>query len=348
MHSTPKSTSSTSPSSSGDGADATVADIGEIALVERVVEACGGPTAAGPHVAETLPIVGAGDDAAVIPAPDARVVVTTDMAVEGRHFRTDWSDPEDIGHRVAAANLADVAAMGARPTGLVVALALPGSTSVAWVRSLMSGIVEEAASVGSRVIGGDITAGDSIVISISALGDLAGREPVLRSGVEEGDVIAVAGRLGWAAAGLAVLGRGFRSPRALVDAYRRPAPPYAAARAAAEAGAHALMDISDGLLIDAQRMARASGVGISLDSAVLPVPEPLAAAASAYNLDPLQWILGGGDDHAFLAAFPPVSSLPEDFLVIGTAIPAEDSAQGVVLVDGRLPEVPAGFEHFRR
>jgi len=348
VHSTPKSTSSTSPSSSGDGADATVADVGEIALVERVVEVCGGPAAAASGVGAVLPMVGPGDDAAVTPAPDGRVVVTTDMAVEGRHFRTDWSEPEDIGHRVAAANLADIAAMGARPTGLVVALALPGSTSVAWVTSLMTGIVEEAASTGASVIGGDITAGDTIVVSISALGDLAGGEPVLRSGVEVGDVIAVAGRLGWAAAGLAVLGRGFRSPRALVDAYRRPAPAYVAARAAADAGAHALMDISDGLLIDAQRMARASGVGISLESANLPVPEPIAAAASAYNLDPLQWILGGGDDHAFLAAFPPGSSLPEDFLAIGAAIPAEDAAQGVVLVDGRLPEVPAGFEHFRR
>ena len=315
-----------------------VADIGETALVERLIAICG---RSGPDV-----LVGPGDDAAVLAAPDGRVVVTTDMAVQGRHFRVDWSSALDVGHRVAAANLADIVAMGARPTGLVVALALPPSTTVVWVEDLMRGLVEEAEAVDARVIGGDVTSGDQVVISVTALGNLADAPPVRRDGARDGDIVAVAGRLGWAAAGLAVLSRGFRSPRALVDAYRRPQPAYAAGRAAVEAGAHALMDVSDGLLLDAGRLARSSGVGIDIASGDLQIGEPVAAAAAAYNLDPLQWILGGGDDHAFLATFAPADELAEGFSAIGVV--RGDLAPGTVLVDGRAPEVPPGFEHFRR
>ncbi len=324
----------------------TVADVGERIMVARIVSACGSP----PEVPTSTALVGPGDDAAVIRAEDGRVVVTTDMAVEGRHFRRDWSQAVDIGHRVAAANCADIAAMGAVPTGLVVALGLPDSIEVAWVEQLMSGLVAEAARAGASVIGGDVTAADSVVVSVAALGTLEGREPVLRTGARAGDVVAVAGRLGWAAAGLAVLSRGFRSPRALVDAHRRPQPSYAAGVAAARNGAHALMDVSDGLLIDAGRLALASGVGIDIDSASLIVDEPIASAAAAYNLDPLQWILGGGDDHALLAVFAPDAQIPEPFVPIGRVIDAvEQQVQpGEVRVDGRIPEVAAGFEHFRR
>ena len=320
---------------------ATIEDLGEIGLVDRLVAICGENASAD--------LVGPGDDAAVV--GDARVVLTTDLAVEGRHFRRDWSSAQDIGHRVAAANLSDVVAMGARPTGLVVGLALPGDTPVDWVEDLMRGVVAEAAGIGSAVVGGDVTAADAVVVSVAAIGDLQGAQPILRSGATPGDVLAVAGRLGWAAAGLAVLSRGFRSPRALVDAYRRPEPPYEAGLAAADAGAHALMDVSDGLLLDASRLALASQVVIDLDSAALEVPEPIASAAAAYNLDPLQWILGGGDDHAFLAVFGSGESLPAGFTAIGRVLPADESGQvpvGTVLVDGRRSEVPAGFEHFRR
>ncbi len=320
---------------------ATIDELGEIALVDRLVAICG---EGGAGV-----LVGPGDDAAVL--AEGRVVLTTDMAVEGRHFRRDWCSAEDIGHRVAAANAADVIAMGAQPTGLVVGLAIPADTPIEWVEDLMRGLVAEAELVDAAVVGGDVTAADSIVVSVAAVGVLRGSDPVLRSGAQPGDVLAIAGRLGWAAAGLAVLSRGFRSPRALVDAYRRPQPPYASGLAAAGRGAHALMDVSDGLLLDAARMARASGVVIDIDSADIVVPEAIASAAAAYNLDPLQWILGGGDDHAFLGAFSADAQPPEGFTRIGRVVSAEecgDVPAGAVLVNGRRSEVPAGFEHFRR
>lgn len=317
----------------------TVGEVGEIALVERIL------AAAGTQQNTRVP-VGPGDDAAVLACSDGRVVVTTDMLVEGRHFRRDWSDAADVGHKAAAENLADIAAMGAVPTALVVALALPAETEVTWVDGFLAGLLEEAERAGAALIGGDIVRADAITIGVTAFGDLAGRVPVLRSGAESGDVIAVCGSLGSAAGGLAVLSRGFRSPRALVDAHRRPRPDYRAGVRASDAGAHALMDVSDGLLLDADRMASASHVAIDIESAALPCDEAVITTASAYNLDPLTWILGGGDDHALLAAFAPEAALPEGFVRVGTVMDAVGSGARVS-VDGREADQVAGFEHFR-
>lgn len=311
----------------------TVADVGELALVERIRHAVGAPTG------DVL--VGPGDDAAVLAAPDGRVVVTTDMLVEGRHFRLDWSSAQDIGHKAAAENLADLAAMGARPIGLVVALALPESTEVAWLDGFLAGLLAEAARGGAALVGGDLVSGDAVVASITALGDLEGRTPVLRSGGRPGDVLALCGDVGMAAAGLAVLSRGFRSPRVLVDAHRRPLPDYAAGPLAAQAGATAMLDVSDGLLLDAARLARASQVTVDVESAALPIAEAVQTTAAAYNLDPLTWVLGGGDDHALLASFVP-GQVPEGFTVIGRLLERGDSD---VLVDGQAV-TPQGYEHF--
>lgn len=317
----------------------TVGDLGEIAVVERILEAAGvDPT-------DRVP-VGPGDDAAVLACGDGRVVVTTDMLVEGRHFRRDWSEPEDIGHKAAAENLADIAAMGALPTAVVVAMALPPQTQVAWVDGFLAGLLAEAGRGGAALVGGDLVRGDVVTVAVTAFGDLSGRVPVLRSGARPGDVVAVCGSLGSAAGGLAVLSRGFRSPRALVDAHRRPSPDYRAGIRASDAGAHAMMDISDGLLLDADRMARASSVVIDIDTSALPRDEAVVTTASAYNLDPLTWILGGGDDHALLAAFPANTALPDGFVAVGGVIAAVGSGAGV-RVDGREVENVAGFEHFR-
>lgn len=318
-------------------AGTTVGDLGEIAVVERILAAVG-----------SLPgvPVGPGDDAAVLACADGRMVVTTDMLVEGRHFRRDWSEAADVGHKSAAENLADVAAMGAKPTALVVALALPPETEIAWVDGFLAGLLEEGGRAGAVLVGGDLVRGDAITIAVTAFGDLGGRAPVLRSGARVGDVVAVCGTLGSAAGGLAVLSRGFRSPRALVDAHRRPHPDYPAGVRASDAGAHALMDVSDGLLLDADRMARASGVAIEIDSAALPRDEAVVTTASAYNLDPLTWILGGGDDHALLATFPAGVRLPEGFVAVGTVVDAVGSGARV-RVDGREVDQVAGFEHFR-
>ena len=233
-------------------------------------------------------VVGIGDDAAVLAAPDGRVVATTDFLLEGRHFRRDWAGPADIGHRAAVRSLADVAAMGARPTALLVAFAAPPALSSAWALELSAGLAAEAARAGATVAGGDTARFDVVLLAVTGLGDLQGARPVTRAGARPGDVLAVAGPLGHSAAGLALLAAGYREPAllaaghrepaALVAAHLRPAPPYEAGPEAARLGATALMDVSDGLLADLGHIARASGVAIDVHPAALD-PTPLIPAA---------------------------------------------------------------------
>jgi len=318
-----------------DAADS-VAVVGEFGVIARVVARAG--TAA-------LADVGPGDDAAVVRTPDGRVVACTDVLVEGRHFRRDWSSAEDVGHKAAAANLADIAAMGAVPTALLVGLACPPGTPAAWLEGVADGMAEECAPFGAAVVGGDTSASapdsQSVVLSVTALGDLGGRAPVTRSGARPGDVVAVAGRLGWSACGLAVLRRGFHSPIAAVRAHRRPTPPYAAGPAAADAGATAMCDTSDGLLADAGHLAADSGVVLDLDRAVLQQAfvdpaGPLAQVAAALGGDPLAWVLTGGEDHALVATFPPDAVLPHGWTTIGAVHDSDDEGPGV-----RVDGVPA-------
>ena len=315
-----------------------LAELGEFGLIDRVTR----DMSAGPQV-----LVGPGDDAAVVTAPDGRVVVTTDLLVEGVHFRRDWSAPVDIGRKAAAANLADIAAMGAVPTSLVVGFGAPGDLPAAWAVQCTAGIREEAAGAGAVIVGGDVVASDRVTIAITALGDLQGRPPVLRSGARPGDVLALAGRIGWSAAGLAVLSRGFRAPKVLVDAHRFPVPPYADGPAAAIAGATAMIDVSDGLIADARHVAVASGVDLVITTADWDIPEPIAAAASAHHVDPRQWLLTGGEDHALLAAFPPGTQLPGGFRAIGSVTAAGEDGPGIV-VDGYRTAIAGGHEHFRQ
>ncbi|MFL6097418.1 MAG: thiamine-phosphate kinase, partial [Blastococcus sp.] len=178
----------------------------------------------------------------------------------------------------------------------------------------------------------------AVVISVTALGDLGGRAPVLRSGARPGDVVALAGRLGWSACGLAVLRRGFTSPIAAVAAHRRPAPPYAAGPAAAEAGASSMCDVSDGLLADLGHLAADSRVTVDLDGralerACLEPVGPLQQVGSALGVDPMAWVLTGGEDHALVATFPARGVLPEGWTAIG-AVRSGPRRAGV-FVDGR-------------
>src|SRR5262249_40893711 len=144
-------------------------------------------------------MLGPGDDAAVVGAPDGRVVVSTDLLLEGRHFRRDWSSGYDVGRKAAAQNLADVAAMGATPTAIVVGLGIPADLPLTWLDALTDGFRDECATVGASVAGGDITRCDLVVVSVTALGDLGGNAPVKRSGARPGQVVAVSGRLGYSA-----------------------------------------------------------------------------------------------------------------------------------------------------
>jgi thiamine-monophosphate kinase len=312
-------------------ANATLSDLGEFGLVEALASRF-------PQGEDVL--LGPGDDAALVSFPGGRVVVSTDLLVDGRHFRRDWASALDIGHRAAAQNLSDINAMGGRATALTVGLAAPPDLPAAWALELADGIAEEAGLVGASVVGGDVTRADEVMIAITALGVVDG-EPVRRSGARPGDVVAIAGRQGWAAAGLAVLARGFRSPRVLVEAHRRPEPPYTQGQAAAQAGATAMIDVSDGLLADVGHIAESSGVAVDVDAGAFEVAEPLRAVGAALGADPMRFILTGGDDHALVATFPSDVPLPEGWTRIGRV--GEGSG---VTVDGEAYEGPAGHVHF--
>jgi thiamine-monophosphate kinase len=311
----------------------TISQVGEFGLIHRV-------TSGRPQSPETL--LGPGDDAAVLAAPDGRIVTTTDMLVEGVHFRFDWSSPHQVGRKAIAVNLSDIAAMGAVPTGLLVGLGCAPDLATSVVDELAAGMWEEAQRVGVGLVGGDMVSAKALTISITALGDLQGRAPVTRAGARAGDVVAVAGRLGWAAAGLAVLGRGFRSPVAVVGAQRVPEPPYAAGPQAAAAGATSMVDTSDGLLADLGHVAKASQVAIDLRSELLDVPQRLSEVASALGADARHWVLTGGEDQALVATFPPQGALPEGWRSIGSVA----EGRGVTL-DGAEYEGPSGWEHWR-
>jgi thiamine-monophosphate kinase len=276
--------------------------------------------------------LGPGDDAAVVAAPGGRVVATTDLLVEGRHFRRDWSPPYDIGRKAAAQNLADVVAMGARPTALLVGLGLPPETDAAWVEAVCDGLRDESAPVGASVAGGDVVRSGSVVLAVTALGSLEGL-PVTRSGARPGDVVAVCGRLGYAQAGVELLTSGRSEPAEPVGAHRRPRPPYAAALGARALGVTAMLDVSDGLVQDLGHLAAASGVRIEVDGDAVPAP-PLP--------DGRRLALTGGEDHAFAATFPPDAELPEEWQVIGRAV----AGAPAVTVDGQ-PYEEGGWDHFR-
>jgi thiamine-monophosphate kinase len=312
----------------------TVAEVGEFGLISRVTARMAlGPTC----------LLGPGDDGAVVAASDGRVVVSTDVLVDGRHFRRDWSSAEDVGHRAAAANLADIAAMGAAPTALVVGLCSPPELPVEWAEQLAEGMASEAALAGACVVGGDVVASPTLTIAVTALGDLRGAAPVTRSGAQPGDVVAMAGRVGWAAAGFTVLSRGFRSPRALVDAHRRPRVPYQCGPAAARMGATAMIDVSDGLVADLGHLVEASGVSIDLRRDAFELPDQMKDAATALGVNPFQWVLAGGDDHALVATFPSSSVLTEDWRVIG----AVGKGRGVTIDHRPFTSGPGGWDHFR-
>ncbi|WP_271178359.1 thiamine-phosphate kinase [Leifsonia poae] len=290
-------------------------------------------------------IVGPGDDAAVLAAPDGRYVVTTDMMVHGPDFRWAWSAPYDLGWKAAATNLSDVAAMGAVPTALVVAIAAPASTPVSDLEELADGLRDGCAALapGCGVVGGDLSVSDTFTIAVTAFGDLEGRAPVLRSGARVGDVVAVSGMLGAAATGLRLLfseavdaagepdrarfERVLAAHPETVTAQLRPRPPIADGPLAAQAGATAMLDLSDGLALDARRVAEASGVGIDLDPGLLG--------------DDVEIALTGGEDHGLFAAFPAGAGLPGGFRAIGVVVPGAG-----VLVGGRPFDERGGWDPY--
>ncbi|WP_442945550.1 thiamine-phosphate kinase [Nocardia sp. SSK8] len=312
----------------------TVREVGEFAVIDRI-------TAGRQQGAQVL--LGPGDDAAVVAAPDGRFVVSTDMLVEGRHFRLDWSTPTDIGRKAIAQNAADVVAMGARPSAFVVALGCPGDTPVTVLEEITDGMWAEAERAGGAIVGGDLVHSEQLVISVTAFGDLGGQAAITRAGAAVGDIVAVAGELGWSGAGLAVLSAGAADPaftRALA-AHRVPQPPYAAVLDVfGSVRPTALTDVSDGLLADLGHLARASGVAIDITGTALADPD-LDAVARLLDADAAQWILAGGEDHAFAGTWPAGTALPPGWRPIGTV-----GAGSGVTVDGAAPTGGTGWESF--
>lgn len=323
-----------------------ISDFSEEELLSRIVP--GLPTG-------QFTLLGSGDDCAQVSAPGGNFVVTTDVLVEDQHFRRDWSTGEEVGRRAAAQNLADIAAMGALPTALVVSLVLPEDLEISWLEGLCRGLAHSVRPTGGGIVGGDLTRGPAIVVSITAQGWVPGRL-LTRSGARPGDTVAVAGTLGLSAAGLASLSSGALNPehhgsdvaktlREAVAIYRSPEPPLEAGIIGAQNEATAMMDISDGLIKDCGRMARASKATFQLESKLLrPYFDSLTPAGVELGVDPWQWVLFGGEDHSLLATFP--GPVPTPFRAVGKVVPSSPGAETGVLLDGQ--SVSGGWDHFRR
>ncbi|MBX7450236.1 thiamine-phosphate kinase [Mycolicibacterium sp. 3033] len=317
-------------------ADGTLAGDGEFAVIDRLVACRRQP----PFV-----LVGPGDDAAVLACGGA-TAVSTDMLVEGRHFRLDWSTPHDVGRKAIAQNASDIEAMGGRATGFVVGFGAPGDTATVDALALADGLWDEAARLGAGIVGGDMVAAPQWVVSVTVLGDLDGRPPVVRGGARPGDVVAVAGELGRSGAGYTLWRNHIGGFDGLRHRHLVPAPPYGQGAVAASAGATAMTDVSDGLLADLGHVAAASGVHIDVSVALLEADlDELGPAAEAAGVDARHWVLGGGEDHALVASFP--SEPPPGWRIIGRVrAPAAAFGAGTVTVDGAIWTGSAGWQSF--
>jgi thiamine-monophosphate kinase len=281
--------------------------------------------------------VGIGDDAAVV-ATGEHTVITTDMAVEGTHFDCQWSGAFQIGRKITAANLADIYAMGATPTYLVVALTLSGEESMEWISELAQGIKHEASSCGAVVVGGDLARGAIKVISMSALGEV--EKVVTRSGAQVGDLIYLSSLPGWSAAGLSFIEKSELSDleNYAVEEFCSPTLDYSLAVAFANKGAHAMCDISDALVTQAAQLAYASDVQLVFDPEAFKASEEfsqLSELAEVSGRDVWQWIFAGGEDHVFLATG---KDLPG--LCVGVV------KEGIGVLGLEMKKAPETWRHF--
>jgi len=336
----------------------TVAEVGEDALVGAVLArlGTGAPPAPG---APARVLVGPGDDAAVLRL-DGPLVTSTDTLVQDVDFRTDWSSAHEVGRKAAVQVLADVEAMGAVPVGLLVSLVVPGATSLSWCVGLADGLAVEAAHAGTTVLGGDVADGGALVVTGTSFGVLVGDAPPTgRGGARPGDVVVLGAPVGASAAGLALLlagrGDGDGLEPALAGAvervlavHRAPTVDHTAGVRARQAGAGALIDVSDGLVRDATRLARASGVVLHLRTAALPPGDDLHAVAAELHADAQEWVLTSGEEHAMLACLPATSPLPDGFVVVGRVLaPATGETPGVTVDELRRDDA-GGWTHYGR
>ena len=284
--------------------------------------------------------LGIGDDAAVLSASNNKLVATVDMAVEGVHFRCDWSSPFQIGAKLTTANLADIFAMGAKPKYLLVAAAISQVNNSEVITELAKGIRSVADNFKVTVIGGDLSKAERMSLSITALGELSGN-PILRSNAQVGDLLYLSALPGLSAAGLAILNRGLDRPRYVVDAHLNPrlVAPDKLIKVATS-----MCDISDGLVTDAGNIAKASGVAINLNKELItsaPDFKDLAELANELGEEVFDWILTGGEDHFFLATVNPSNASEE----LGIKIGVVTTGSGEISLDGAVIK-KSGYQHF--
>jgi thiamine-monophosphate kinase len=260
------------------------------------------------------------------------------MAVEGTHFLTKWSSAFEIGRKITAANLADVYAMGGSPKYLVAAVTLTGQESMEWIEELAEGIAHEASSCGAFVVGGDLAKGPGIVISMTAIGEVD--TPITRSGAQVGDSIYISSLPGWSAAGLSIIEKELEDDLAVhaVSEYSAPTVDYVSAIQFSNNRAHAMCDVSDALIIQANQLAHASGVALNFDQGLIAQhPEflTLKELADSQGVDVWQWIFAGGEDHVFLA-----TGIDLDGFCVGTVV------DGSGVLGAEMKKAPDTWRHF--
>lgn len=306
-------------------------------------------------------VIGPGDDCAAFDGGDGRLwLLTCDALVDGRHFRLNRSDPELLGRRLAAVNLSDVAAMGGSPRFALVSMVLPAGFDESTSEQVVRGISAELGRYGACIAGGNLSGGDQLVLDMTLVGEAGRSEVLLRRGAQEGDAILVTGRPGSSAAGLAVLERDGDATRFadLIQAHLEPTARIEAGRAIAGSGlATAMIDLSDGLLADLGHLCTASGTGADIRTEAIHISDSLKEAAAFTGIDPLQWVLSGGEDYELLFTAPgeaveELSVIAANagqcpVTVIGT-ITAGDT--GVRCIDGDGADVTpgvGGWDHIR-
>ncbi|MCT1449375.1 thiamine-phosphate kinase [Corynebacterium sp. p3-SID1194] len=314
----------------------TLGDVGERAVIQSIVD--------------VTPSSINGDDAAVLhrSSPNSRVVATTDMLVEGRHFRWDVTTPRQVGRKAIVQNFADIEAMGARPLAALLSLSAPKDLPVAVVTDLARGIGDEVGKYAAELVGGDVTSGDSLVLSVTAIGSLGGNRWALTlDGARAGQKLVAHGKIGYSAAGLALLESGRDIPEEfvpLVEAYQAPEIAPGSGVIARSAGATSMTDNSDGLLHDLTLLAARSGVNIDIDSSTIAPDELLINAGEFLDCDPWKWVYEGGEDHTLLGTIS--GDAPVGFHTIGTTSKPSSDDEVAVTVDGETPEYGGGWESF--
>jgi thiamine-monophosphate kinase len=309
-------------------------------------------------------VLGIGDDAAVVEASGAQQVLTTDMLVEGVHFERGAISARDLGAKSIVVNVSDLAAMAASPRYALVSIGLAPEVDAAWVVELYGGMRAACDEYALSIVGGDTNRSDAVVVSVTVLGEVAPGRMVARSGAQPGDAIVVTGSLGAAAGGLA-LSRAEPSSaaaalsrpwgRELLGALARPLARVGEGQTLAQAGATAMIDLSDGLAKDLSRLCAESGVGARVELPRVPVAEALIGGADQLGLDALALALGGGEDYELLAAIDVThlerarSELDERFGTPLTDIGVLTEGREILAVDagGRTsPLEPRGWDHF--